>query len=321
VFVQSDNQLGNTVTVYDRGADGSLTPAGAPYATGGLGGQLDGSVGDYLASEGSLVYDQSHGLLFAVNAGSDTVSVFAVRGSELAPLQVLSSGGSFPVGIAVHGNLVYVVNALDGGSLQGYLIAFDRLIPLPGSTRSLGLAVVSGPMQYVNTPGEVAFTPDGSRLIVTTKDNGDDIDVFNVDRFGELSATTVVNSEPATVPFGFVFDPAGRLQVTEAGPSDVATFSLAPNGTLAQLATVATGQPATCWITADGPYLYASNAGGPSLSTISIAPWGSSLRCSPRRRPTRGASTPQPRRTGASSTPRPAGRESSTSSRSALAVR
>src|SRR5580704_8206501 len=79
VFVQTDNTTGNQVVVYDRAPDGSLTIADT-YATGGDGGVLAGSAVDHLASQGSLVYDAGHGLLYAVNAGSDTVSVFSVHG-------------------------------------------------------------------------------------------------------------------------------------------------------------------------------------------------------------------------------------------------
>jgi hypothetical protein len=35
---------------------------------------------DHRASQGSLTADPRHGLLYAVNAGSDTISVFAVHG-------------------------------------------------------------------------------------------------------------------------------------------------------------------------------------------------------------------------------------------------
>jgi hypothetical protein len=79
---------------------------------GGRGGILAGSVVDHTASQGSLSYDRRHGLLYIVN-GSDTISVFAVRGDRLALRQVLGSGGTFPVSVAVHGDLVYVLNAPD----------------------------------------------------------------------------------------------------------------------------------------------------------------------------------------------------------------
>jgi len=75
VFVQTDNTAGNQVVAYRRADDGTLSLAGT-YSTGGLGGQLTGSVVDHLASQGSLQFDRRHGLLFAVNAGSNTVSVF-----------------------------------------------------------------------------------------------------------------------------------------------------------------------------------------------------------------------------------------------------
>ena len=118
VFVQTDGLSGNAVVVYNRTANGTLHQAGT-YPTGGVGGQLDGSVADHLASQGSLVYDAAVGLLYAVNAGSNTVTVFSVHGDSLVRRQVISSGGTFPVSIAVRGNLVYVLNARDGGSVQG----------------------------------------------------------------------------------------------------------------------------------------------------------------------------------------------------------
>src|SRR5262245_27305050 len=86
VFVQNDDPAGNTVVAYARSASGRLHETGR-YATGGLGGVLTGSVVDHLASQGSLGYD--HGLLVAVNAGSDTITTFAVRGDRLVDRHVL----------------------------------------------------------------------------------------------------------------------------------------------------------------------------------------------------------------------------------------
>src|SRR6202046_3540324 len=77
VFVQTDNTAGNQIVAYHRNADGTLTAAGT-YATGGLGGVLNGSAVDHLASQGSLTYDAAQNPLYAVNAGSNTVSVFSV---------------------------------------------------------------------------------------------------------------------------------------------------------------------------------------------------------------------------------------------------
>lgn len=272
VFVQNDNLAGNQVFAYRRAASGTLTQAGV-YPTGGRGGQLTGSVVDHLASQGSLTYDPAAGLLYAVNAGSNTVSVFASYGDRLFLRQIVSSGGSFPVSVAVHGDLVYVLNALKGGSVQGYRVFAGRLFPIPGSNRPLHLDPSATP-QYTSTPGQVAFTPDGSQLVVTTKANGDDIDVFGVSAWGTLSAHPVVNSEPGTVPFAITFSPAGHLVIAEAGPNALATFALHANGSATQLGQVATTQMATCWVVRDRNHLFADNAGSASVTGFSSGPGG-----------------------------------------------
>jgi 6-phosphogluconolactonase (cycloisomerase 2 family) len=264
VFVQTDNVAGNSVVAYHRAANGSLTPAGS-YPTGGLGGILAGSVVDHQASQGSLRYDQRDGLLFALNAGSNSVSVFRVSGDKLALRQVLSSGGTFPVSVTVHGDVVYVLNALSGGSVSGYRVVFGRLVPIPGSQRALGLDPAAAP-QFTHTPGQVAFTPDGTRLLVTTKANGNDIDVYRVGFGGLLSAAPTVNAEPGAVPFAISFDRRGNVLVAEAGPNALVSFALSHSGALTPLATALTGQAATCWVVRAGRYFYASNAGSGSVS-------------------------------------------------------
>lgn len=130
VFVQTDNVAGNQVVAYHRNVNGTLVPAGS-YSTGGLGGVLNGSVVDHLASQGSLTYDPQQDLLYAVNAGSNTVSVFSVRGDQLALRQIVPSGGTFPVSVAVHGTSVYVLNGLSA-NVQGFVSFFGHLYPLPG---------------------------------------------------------------------------------------------------------------------------------------------------------------------------------------------
>jgi 6-phosphogluconolactonase (cycloisomerase 2 family) len=264
VFVQTDNPSGNAVVAYRRSPDGSLHRRGT-YATGGLGGVLAGSVVDHLASQGSLTYDRARGLLYAVNAGSNTITSFTVRGDRLSRHQVTSSGGSFPVSIAEHGHLVYVLNARNGGSIQGYLRVGDTLLRIPAWHRSLGLDPTMTP-EFTSTPGQVTFTPDGSKLVVTTKANGNAIDVFALHGLRGPSTTPVVNVEPAAVPFALTFDAAGHLVVTEAGPNAVATFRLHRDGTLSAITQAATGQAATCWILRVGANFYASNAGSGTVS-------------------------------------------------------
>ena len=272
VFVQTNNLTGNRIVAYDRSDDGSLSFAKG-YATGGRGGALDGAVSDKLASQGSLTYDRRHALLFAVNAGSDSLSVFAVDGDELELRQVLPSAGTFPVGVAVHDNLVYVLNARDGGKVTGFRIVNGKLDRIHGSGRGLGLDPTATP-EFVNTPGQLGFTPDGSKLIVTTKANGNDIDVFLVGDDGRLSAHPVVNTQPGTVPFAFTFDAASRLVLTQAGPSALATYAIKANGTLRLVSSRSDGQAAACWVVADQGRFYVSNTGTSNVSIFRVGAAG-----------------------------------------------
>jgi DNA-binding beta-propeller fold protein YncE len=267
VFVQTDDPAGNTIVAYDRAPDGSLQQAGS-YRTGGLGGVLDGSVVDHLASQGALQLD--HGLLYAVNAGSDTITVFGVDGDRLVRRQVLPSFGDFPVSIAVHGGFVYVLNARGGGSVQGYARLGGFLVPVPGRHRALGLDPAAAP-EFTHTPGQVAFTPSGDQLVITTKANGNAVDVFGVDRLGGLSARPVTTVLDGAVPFAIAFDARGNLALAEAGANAVATFAIDRRGALQPLASAGTGQAATCWIVNVGGRLYLSNAGSATVSAFDAA--------------------------------------------------
>lgn len=248
LFVQTDGLAGNAVVAYDRRPDGTLSRGGT-YPTGGLGGALAGSVVDHLASQGSLAYDRRARLLYAVNAGSGTLTVFRVRGDRLVRTEVAPTAGRFPVSVAVHGDVVYVLNARDGGSIQGYRRIGHVLAPIPSWHRSLGLDPAATP-EFTTTPGQVLFSPGGDRLLVTTKGNTSAIDVFGVDRRGGVSARPVVTAVPGAAPFA------------------VATFALSPDATLAPVSTLPTEQAATCWIVRVGSTLHASNAGSGTLSEI-----------------------------------------------------
>ena len=206
-----------------------------------------------------------------MNAGSNTVSVFSVHGDQLSLRQVVRSGGTFPVSVAVDGNLVSVLNAENGGSVQEYYAFADHLFPVPGSNRALDLTIPSDTTQFTHTPGQVAYSPDGSKLIVTTKASSNAIDVFTVGRFGLLSTSPVVNTETGTVPFAITFDRTGHLVVAEAGPSALATFNLNPDGTVTQLDSLASGQTGLCWVTAAGPLFFTGNTAADSTSGYQTA--------------------------------------------------
>ena len=273
VFVQTNELGGNQIVVYDRRPDGQLVRAGV-YDTGGLGGiAAPGTESDRLASQGSLVYDRGHRLLLAVNAGSNTVSAFRVHGDRLRLVDVESSGGQFPASTGVHGDLAYVLNSGGSGIVQGFSVDKDGLTPIPGSARSLGLANTSPP-NFLTSPGQVGFTPDGRQLLVTTKASTSSIDVFQVGADGLLSAAPVVNPSATPVPFAFTFDPSGRLVSGEAGTSSVTTYAIQTAGTLTSPKSASDGQTALCWIIRVGGFYYVANTGSNNLSSFRIDPTG-----------------------------------------------
>lgn len=274
VFVQTDNLAANAVVAYKRSPQGKLTKAGI-YKTGGKGGMLEGAKVDFLASQGSLALDPEAGLLFAVNAGSNTITEFAVDGTKLKREAIVPSGGEFPASIAVRGETLYVLNARGGGSIQGYRLAGGKPQLVKGWNRPLGLDPNATP-EFTHTPGQVAFTPDGSKLIVTTKGNTSAIEVFAVAGNGAPAKTPVITSLPEAVPFAVDFDSAGHLLVSEAGPNAVASFTIGSNGSLTPFgAAVPTGQEATCWINHVGNAFFLSNAGSGTVSAFGVN--GSSL--------------------------------------------
>ena len=268
VFAQTDGLAGNQIVAFDRAADGTLTQAGT-YATGGVGGQLSGSVVDHTASQGGVAYDAAANLLYTVNAGSDSITVFAVNGDRLTRLQVISSGGQFPVSVTTHGLLVYVLNARGGGSISGYLRVGRTLVAIPSWHRELGFNPNPTP-EFTSTPAQIAFSPDGDELIVSTKGDGSGFDVYRVGIFGPAQ-NPAVTAVPGAVPFGFGFDEYGHLVTSEAGTNAVGTFALGRHGSLTDLATALTGQRATCWAVVVGDKVYVSNAGSASLSGYTIA--------------------------------------------------
>jgi len=269
VFVMTNNVEKNEVIAYRRANDGTLQEAGK-FATGGRG---SGGNNDPLESQGSLRLSQDNSLLFAVNAGSGSVSVFSVNGSNLSLVDKVISGGSEPNAVAQHGKLVYVLNAGGSSSVVGFVLDHDKLNQIPNSTRFLS----------TNTSGAggLAFSPDGRFLVVVERFTND-IDVFTVQGDSTLSPI-VVNASAGLGAFSVSFAPNGAALVSETGPSGVAngsaisSYEVASNGTLIPISTsVPTFGAANCWnvVTPDGDFVYTSNAGSSTISGFAIANTG-----------------------------------------------
>jgi len=267
VFIQTNAASGNAVVSYSRDSAGHLTKF-ATYPTGGKGASQDGAVVDPLASQGSLTYDARHRLLFAVNAGSDSVTVFRVDGARLQRQQVVSSHGQMPTSVSVVKDLVYVLDAANDGKITGFSInRSDRLVHISDSTRSLGLSNPANP-NFLQSPSQVAVTPDARAVIVATKSNGV-LDVFTLDRHGSPSATPIPTQSAGAVPFALSFDKVGRLLVGEASGGE-SSYRVQRDGELTTIsAHVANGQAALCWSVIAKGFIYVANAGSNTITGYS----------------------------------------------------
>lgn len=269
VFVMTNSAEKNEVISLLRAEDGSLQEF-QRFATGGRG---SGGNNDPLESQGSLTLSQDQRILFAVNAGSGQISVFGVRGAELALQDRVSSGGSEPNAIAQFGNLAYVLNAGGSSNVVGFRLSYGRLQQIPDSLRFLS----------TNTSGaaSVSFSPDGKFLAVTERLTNL-VDVFPVEPDGTLG-TLVKNPSVGPGAFAVKFAPEGVALVSETGPAGVAngsaisSYAVSGNGTLTVIsASVPTDGAANCWnaVTPDGRFVYVSNAGSSSIAGFAIAATG-----------------------------------------------
>lgn len=259
------NQTANSVMVFARAANGTLSFSGN-FATGGAGA---GTGVDPLGSQSSLVL--RHRRLFAVNAGSNDVSVFAADGANLRLLDRASSGGTMPVSVAVHENLLYVVNAGVTPNIQGFVVdrSSGHLMQIPGSSQPL-------PGGASASPGQIGISPDGDVLLVTEKGTNK-IDTWTLTDEG-LPVNGKVIASHGAVPFGFTFVRRDVALVTEAKPSAVSSYETDDDGALELISgTVLDNGAANCWIeaTKNNRFAFVTNTGSGTISSYLISRDGS----------------------------------------------
>ncbi len=264
VYVMTNQDTGNAVTVLERAANGGLTEI-ETFPTGGLGaGNATNSL-DPLLSQGSLTLSDDHRFLFAVDAGSNEVSVLAIEGNKLIPVDRVPSGGTLPVSVAVHKNLLYVLNRVES-TISGFTVGADgKLSAVAGSTRSL---IRGGG----GAPAQIKFTPDGAQLVVAERPNNL-IELLAIDEHGR-AGPPVANQSSGPQPFGFTFAGKDLLIVSELSNA-ASSYRVAKDGTLAVVSgSVPTTEGGACWVvtnsTTDPRYAYVSNAVTGSISGYQI---------------------------------------------------
>jgi 6-phosphogluconolactonase (cycloisomerase 2 family) len=283
------------VLIYQRAADGTLTPAGM-VATGGMGsgggakptgpkpttgGTNTGGAGAGGASgpagpnQGAVVLSSDNHWLFAVNTGSSDISSFAVGAQGLTLVDKVPSGGVNPVSLTTHGNWLYAVTGGGTNNISGFTISDQgKLAPLPNSTRPLSTASSTEPAQ-------IQFSPGGDLLVVTER-NTNMVDTYTVGADG-LATGPISHPSVGMNPFGMAFGKNGVLVVAEgflANPngSAVSSYLTAPDGSLKVItASATTHQSTACWvvITNDDKYAYVTNTQSSNISGYRIADDGS----------------------------------------------
>jgi hypothetical protein len=140
VYTLTKSSSANAVLVFSRSADGHISPTGT-FATGGTG------TGKGLGNQRALAIDAANRFLFAVNAGSDTISAFRIQENGLVLVDVIPSGDKQPISLTVSRNILYVLN--NGGAVgasetvAGFSVdANGHLTP---SVSGLPLSAISSP--------------------------------------------------------------------------------------------------------------------------------------------------------------------------------
>ncbi len=269
-FAMTNRSTGNQIITYRRAADGALTRVGR-VATRGTG------IGTDLDTQGGLRLSSDHRFLYAVNAGSDDVTVFSVNGTQLTFLQKVYAGDE-PNSLTINRNLLYVLDgSVAGNGIRGFKVASDgTLTPLPHSFRLLSSPIA--------VPGQVEFSPNGRLLLVTEKTTNvllspqSAIDVFRVDSNGLASAVPQREASHGVRPFSLAFRNDGQLLVAESfnaapGRSAVSSYRVSANGRLGVISgSIRNRQTDTCWIviTKDGRYAFTANFGSGTISSYRL---------------------------------------------------
>lgn len=267
VYVMTNNAAKNEVLAYQSVYDSGFVLKGR-FATAGRG---SGGETDPLQSQGSLTLSGDHTLLFAVNSASGTVSTFHILDGVPVLIDQEDSGGAFPIAVAEHNDVVYVLNAGGNGAVVGFRAdGFGRLHQIQNSSAFL-TGLNSG-------ASSISISPNGRWLVVIEKASNS-IDIFPVHPDGTLG-TVVANTSVTPGVFATVFTPNGQLIISENQPSSgtdtssISSYAINANGTLTAVSqSLPTYGNGNCWnaITPNGKWVYVDNAGTFTVAGFSVA--------------------------------------------------
>jgi 6-phosphogluconolactonase len=262
VFAATNDANHNEIVMFGRSATGALKYIGR-FATGGRG---EGGINDPLQSQSSLALSNDHKFLLAVNAGSSSVSVFQVDPSGLRLLNSEPSNGGNPVSITIHDDLVFVANFGGNFHTAGFHLRPSGKLDFISNSKQ--------PLSTLDTePSTIAFSPDGSKLIVTERQTNK-IDVFSVAGDGSLT-NPVVDTSEGIEPFGATFAPSGALLVSEAGSGSVSSYNINADNSLSVITSKSSSSGiATCWVITGGTHVFTTSAVTSNISAYDLGAAG-----------------------------------------------
>lgn len=252
--------------VYSINYNGSLQLS-SKTVSGGMG------TGAPLGSQGALSISKDHHWLFAVNAGSNTVSSFKImKDGSLTLVSTKNSWGKNPVSVSNYRNMLYVLNR-GSDNIHGFWIGNDgKLSDIDGSTKHLSGTGVDAP--------QISFTPNGDFLAVPEKATNM-IGTFKLMNDGSAGPGNFNHSVGHT-PFGFDFARdrymiVSNAEMGAAGAGTGTSYYIWPNGKIKDINGARPNyQSAPCWvsITKYGRFAYMTNTATNNISSYYVAAWG-----------------------------------------------
>ena len=282
--VTPEPELVNEVVAFSRSETGVLEQIGV-FETGGLGENIRASGANPLASQDPLIVSKDNRFLFAVNAGSESISSFVINDDfTLTPatLDISTTGVSNaqnPVSLTIFENTLYVVNTgaffdvngdpattlpEDRTRLDASIIGFT--VGNNGTLTELANSEVSG---IGANAGSIEFSSNGQFLYVTERRTNNIVTVpLDENQLPLTDAAGIVQADvllsQTEQPFGTDLYPAEGgdiLLVSEGnngveGLSALSSYLVEDSGTLTgiSLSSGVEGDPLTtgftfgCWV-------------------------------------------------------------------------
>jgi 6-phosphogluconolactonase len=263
VYTITNPNGANAIAAYERNRQTGELTFRATYTTGGLG------TGSVIDSQSPIVVNAEGTFLYAVNAGSNSISVMAIGadGALAAVGAPVASRGVEPSSLALNGDLLYVANKGDGATPPNY--TGFRVNPdgtLSRIKRRVELSIGDNPTQ-------VLFNKAGDKLI-GLRLGGRIIDCFTVVRQnGRLRPLAQLGNQ--TGPFAAAFSPTNdsQLVVSDVRLPGAVSYTVSEQGQVNQVTAVSNAPDrAACWIAIhnNGIYVWLANTGSSTLSLYTI---------------------------------------------------